>query len=237
MYMVKKLSSLFYRENTLNNLNKKIKLLGINAKYDAILFMNIRLFTSLILFIIVINLVNLGYMIAPILTYLYYRFLPNLYFDRKIKKRGKILEHDALYFFEILALSLESGETLMNAIDSTSKSIDSELSHEFKEVIREVKYGKSLDEALYSLKERIPSEAVNNIILNIKESNVFGNNIIDTLYNQIDYIREKIILESRAYIAKLPLKISIISVLFFIPLLLLLILGPVILKYFLGNLI
>ena len=39
-------------------------------------------------------------------------------------------------------------------------------------------------------------------------------------------------LETRASIAKLPLKISIISVLFFIPLLLLIILGPVILKYF-----
>ena len=82
------------------------------------------------------------------------------------------------------------------------------------------------------MKQRIPSDSVNNIILNIKESNLFGNNIIDTLYNQIDYIRERIILENRAYISKLPLKISIISVVFFIPLLLLLILGPVILNYF-----
>ena len=147
------------------------------------------------------------------------------------------MDNDALLFFSILTLTLESGKNLMNAIDSTSKSIDSDLSLEFKEVIREVEYGKSLAEALDNLKYRIPSSAVNNIILNIKESNIFGNSIIDTLYNQIDYIREKIILESRAYIAKLPLKISIISVVFFIPLLLLLILGPVILRYFLGNLI
>ena len=232
--MIRKVASLFYRDNTLNDINKRVKLLGVNAKADAVTFMNIRLFTSLIVFIIVINSVNFGYIISPILTYLYYRFLPNLYFGPKIRKRSKQLEHDALYFFEILALSLESGKNLMNAIDSTSKSIDSELSLEFKEVMREVKYGKSLDEALENLKSRIPSEAVNNIILNIKESNIFGNNVIDTLYNQIDYIREKIILESRAYIAKLPLKISILSVIFFIPLLLLLILGPVVLRYFLG---
>ena len=44
--------------------------------------------------------------------------------------------------------------------------------------------------------------------------------------------KRKIVLENRAYISKLPLKISIISVVFFIPLLLLLILGPVILKFF-----
>ena len=235
--MVRKLASLFYRDTTLNQINKKIKLLGVNAKYDAVTFMNFRLLTSLILFIVILNFVNFGYIFAPILTYVYYIVLPNLYFNPKIKSRGKQLERDALYFFEILALSLESGKNLMNAIDSTSRSIDSDLSLEFKEVIREVKYGKSLDESLDNLKYRIPSEAVNNIILNIKESNIFGNSIIDTLYNQIDYIREKIILESRAYIAKLPLKISIISVVFFIPLLLLLILGPVILRYFIGNLI
>ena len=82
------------------------------------------------------------------------------------------------------------------------------------------------------MKERIPSDSINNVILNIKESNLFGNNIIDTLYYQIDYIRERILLENRARIAKLPLKISIISVVFFLPLLLLLILGPVILNYF-----
>ena len=49
--------------------------------------------------------------------------------------------------------------------------------------------------------------------------------------NQINYLRETKILETRAYISKIPLKISVISVVFFIPLLLLLILGPVLINY------
>ena len=60
---------------------------------------------------------------------------------------------------------------------------------------------------------------------------MFGNNIIGTLNNQLDYLRESKILETKAYISKIPLKISVISVLFFIPLLLLLILGPVLINY------
>ena len=187
---------------------------------------------SILVFLITIASFKYGYILAPILTYLYYRFLPNLYFDSKIKRRSKKLDRDALYFFEILSLSLESGNNLTSAIKSSCKSIESDLSYEFREVIRETEFGKSLDEALDSMKERIPSDTVNNIILNIRESNVFGNNIIDTLYNQIDYIREKIVLENRASISKMPIKISIISVLFFIPLLLMLILGPVVLRYF-----
>lgn len=224
--------SLIYREKTINELNKKIKLLGINYKYNIYKFMTLRIISSIILFIIVLFLNDLGYILAPIITYLYYSFLPSMYFNPLIKKRSNRLDYQAMYFFEILALSIESGNNLINALKVTSNSIDNELSYEFREVIKEVEIGKSLDEAMTSLKERIPSDTINNIILNIKESNLFGNNIIDTLYNQIDYIREKIVLENRAKISKLPLKISIISVIFFLPLLLLLILGPVILNYF-----
>ena len=226
-----KLSAMIYRDKTIKKLEKKAKLLGINTKYNLYTFMNIRILSSILLFFVILYLIDFGYILAPIIVYFYYCLLPNLYFTPKIKKRSKQLDYEAMYFFEILALSLESGNNLISALKTTSESIDSELSREIKEVIREVNLGSSLDEALDDLKTRIPSDTVNNIILNIQESNVFGNNIIDTLYNQIDYIREKLVLENRAYIAKLPLKISIISVIFFIPLLLLLILGPVIINY------
>lgn len=232
--MINKIASLFYRKKTLKDIEKKIKLLGSSTKYTAITFMNFRIFTTIIIFLYILFTVNIGYLLAPIISYLYYLFLPNLYFDAKIKLRSRKLDKEGLYFFEILALSIESGNNLINAIEVTSNSIDSDLALEFRETIREVKYGKSLEEALDSLKLRIPSDTINNIILNIKESNLFGNSIIDTLYNQIDYIREKIMLETRASISKLPLKISIISVIFFVPLLLLIILGPVIIRYFMG---
>ena len=221
-----------YRDKTIEKIESKIKLLGVNSKYDAITFMNIRIITSIILFFVILYLIDFGYILAPIVVYFYYTLLPSLYFDSKIKKRSRELDYDAMYFFEILALSLESGKNLITALRLASNSIESSLSLEFREVIREVNLGKSLDNALDDMKTRIPSDSVNNIILNIRESNLFGNNIIDTLYNQIDYIREKLVLEQRSYIAKLPIKISIISVIFFIPLLLLLILGPVILNYF-----
>ena len=230
--LINRIASLLYRDKTLKKVEKKIKLLGISNSYNAITFMNIRVLSSILLFFVILYIVDFGYILAPIVTYLFYTMFLDLYFNSIIKKRSDVLDHDAMYFFEILALSLQSGKNLTNALKTTSYSINSNLALEFREVIREVEFGKSLDEALDSLKERIPSDTINNIILNIRESNLFGNNIIDTLYNQIDYIREKIILENRAYISKLPLKISIISVVFFVPLLLLLILGPVILNYF-----
>ena len=84
------------------------------------------------------------------------------------------------------------------------------------------------------MKKRIPSETINNIILNITQTDVFGNSILDTMYNQIEFLRDKQILEIKGQINKIPNKISIISVLFIVPLILLLVLGPVLLQ-FLGE--
>ena len=70
-----------------------------------------------------------------------------------------------------------------------------------------------------------------NMIKNLTQADMFGSSIIDTMYNQVDYLREKKKLEIKAEISKVPIKISIISVLFFVPLILLIILSPVILSY------
>ena len=131
----------------------------------------------------------------------------------------------------MLTLSLETGRNLAEAIEVTTNSVDGKLSSEFKESIREVSFGKSLSEALYDMQERIPSDTINNVILSLTQSNVYGNSIIENLYTQVDYLREKRKMEVKGKIGKVPVLISVISVLFFVPLLLILILGPVLLEY------
>ena len=76
-----------------------------------------------------------------------------------------------------------------------------------------------------------PSETVNNIILNIVQTNIFGNSILDTMYNQIEFLRDKQILQIKEKINKIPNKVSIISVIFIVPLILLLILGPFVIEF------
>ena len=80
------------------------------------------------------------------------------------------------------------------------------------------------------MKRKIPSETINNIILNMTQTSVFGNSILETMYHQIDFLRDKQILEIRGAINKIPNKVSIISVVFVVPLILLMILGPFIIN-------
>ena len=228
---IEELSRNIYSKYSKDDIEKRMRFLGINKEKDVLNFLNLRLITSIIIFFVIIYFIEWGYILGPIVVILYYIFLPNITIERKILKRRKRLESDAMYFFEILALSLESGNNLYNAIKLTCENIDSDLSNEFKRMMNDIEYGKSFNEAITDMEGRIPSDTIKNILLNIKEANSYGNNIIGTLNNQLDYLRETKILEAKAYISKIPLKISVISVIFFIPLLLLLILGPVLIDY------
>ena len=225
------ISKNIYSKYSKDDIKRRMILLGKNKESDVYKFLNLRLISSIIIFFVIIYFVEWGYILGPLAVILYYLLLPRITIDVKIKKRSKHLENEAMYFFEILALSLESGNNLYNAISITSDNIDGELSTEFRKMINDINYGKSFSEAISDMKKRIPSDTIGNILLNIKEANMFGNNIIGTLNNQLDYLRETRILETKAYISKIPLKISVISVVFFIPLLLLLILGPVLINY------
>jgi tight adherence protein C len=225
------ISKNIYSNYSFNDIRNRMKLLGCEDEKVILKFLNIRLLTSIVIFFVILYFVDWGYILSPIFVVLYYIFLPDLVINSKIKKRKAKLESEAMYFFEILSLSLESGNNLYNAIKVTSDNIDSEISNEFKKMMVDITYSKSFDEAINDMKDRIPSDTINNILLNIRESNMFGNSIIGTLNNQLDYLRETKILETKAYISKIPLKISVISVVFFIPLLLLLILGPVLINY------
>lgn len=219
-----------YQDKTINKITKKVKLLGVDCKYDVIDLLNKRVISSLALFFIILIFSSKGYIYGPIITIIYYFGIEYLFLDYKIKQRASKLDYEALYFFEVLALTLESGRNLKASLEMTADSIDNSLSREFKKCINEVNLGKSLTETLNDMKERIPSQTINNVILNITQSNIFGNSIVDSLYNQIDYLRENKVLEVKAKISKLPVKISAISVIFFIPIMLLIILSPVILN-------
>lgn len=231
-YKKNRFSIKIHSEESIKNMQKKIDLLGYKNTYDATVFLNARLLSSVCLFFVLLYLFEWGVVIAPIGTWLYYFFLPRLVIDKKIEARSMKLDEEAMYFFEVLTLSLETGRSLKTALEITANNIDSELSSEFKVALEEVKYGKSLNEALDNLKLRIPSDTINNIILNISQSNIFGNSIIETMYNQIDYVRDKQIMTTKARINKVPLKVSVISVIFFIPLIMLLILSPIIIEFF-----
>ena len=220
-----------YPKSVIKKLESKITLLGDDCKVTAKKFLYERLLGSIIIFIGLIIISKHSYITAPLFTILYYIAFTYIVIDYPIKVRKAKLEHESIFFFEILQLTLEGGRTLSQALDITSSNIDGELSKEFRKTLDEVKLGKSMVESLKDMKYRIPSSEINNTILNITESSIFGSNIIASLNSQLEYIRHKELMEVKGKIAKLPIKISVISVVLFVPLILLVILSPVLIEF------
>lgn len=220
-----------YRVKDIENIQSKLNMLGNDRKlkFDATGFLTARLLTTIILTIVLVF-TNIQNYVIPFILILYYNLFYYIFITDPINKRIKKLDLEALTFFEILTLTLQSGRNLENALEITVNNVDNELSKEFKKSLMEMKFGRSLMEALEDLKKRMPSETINNILLNITQTNIFGNSIIETMNNQVEYLREKQMMEVKSQINKIPNKVSIISVIFIIPLILLIILGPFIIE-------
>lgn len=224
--------SKIYSKATIRRITKKISALGVNNTMSINTYLTVKFFLLVAVFFIALFGYDYSYFAAPVITLAVYYIFDYIFLTLRIKKRAKILEKDAIFFFEVLALTIQSEKNLKLCLENTCAAIDSDLSSEFKQVLHEVKIGKSLTEALTDAKERIPSKNVNNILLNILESYVYGNSLSGTLENQINYLTDKRILDIKEQINKMPTKISVISVIFFVPLVLLLILGPLLINYF-----
>ena len=220
-----------YSAKELEEIETKLKCLGNDTKYTVTSFCTYRILVTILAFILTIIITDMGYIYAPFVAVIIYYLFYYLNITKKIALRNRKLEHQALYFFEILTLTLESGRNLENALIVTCDNVDSKLSLEFKKALDDMKFGKSLIETLTDFKKNISSDIIGNIILNIIQTNRFGNSILDTLYNEVDFLRQKELLTVKEQINKIPNKVSIISVLFIVPLILILILGPYLIEF------
>lgn len=219
-----------FSNKTISRFKKKSMALGIKNKSSYVSDLSLYLLVIIIAFVIsIIFCYHRFYLIIllPIGAALLFEFL---YYDVRLTKRRALLNKQALFFFQILSLTLESGNNLKGAIELTTSSISNDLSDEFKKALSDMRMGSTMNEALLDLEKRIPSEVITNIILNLTESNVYGSDMIKSLNTQIDYLNNKLVLSVREQINKMPIKISVVSVLLFIPIILLIILSPLIIE-------
>ena len=227
---MKNIMSKIYLKKDVDSINKKINMLG-NTRIDAVTFISLRILSTILFALFLVLFTNISYMFIPLFVIIFYFGYYHIFITKRLRKREEKLDREALYFFEVLTLTLESGKNLQNSLELTCKNVKNELSLEFERSLKEVYVGKTLIEALSDMQKRIPSENINNIIMNIMQTNYFGNSISSTMNNQVDYLREKQILDIRGQINKIPNKVSIVSVLFIVPLILLLVLGPYIVSF------
>lgn len=200
------------KKNKKNRISRKLQLMGLHLNYKVFGYM--RLVSTIILFIGLLFLSPYGYIVAPICALIYYFLLEYIILDLGIKRRKRLLESQANSFFRTFLLLLKSGRGIKNSLILTTSVLDNELSYEFRKELGNIKNGKTLEEGLSSLTLRIPSLIINNIITSVIEASRYGNNVLESILLQLEYIKEieeKRVLRSYRVV---PYKTALLSLMF-----------------------
>ena len=161
---MKSIALKLFSNKTIERFKKKNMALGINNKTTYV--SDLSLYFLVIFIALVVSIVFCYHkfyliLILPIAAALLFEFM---YYDVRLAKRKDLLNKEALFFFQILSLTLESGNNLKGAIELTTSSISNELSLEFKKALSDIRMGSTMNEALLDLEKRVPSEVISNYI-------------------------------------------------------------------------
>ncbi len=119
-----------------------------------------------------------------------------------VQNKRALLESDLLYSTRHLLLKLESGSSLLNALESVSK-LKTNSSVFFKEIIYDVSLGMPIEKALEKAIEYSPSKAFTKIIEEIQTSLVTGADLQKTLKSTLKDVTRQHLIAIQEYGKKL----------------------------------
>ncbi len=119
-----------------------------------------------------------------------------------ILHRAKEIDKDVLFSGRFLLIKLNSGKPLLQAFEEASHSYGVASSY-FKEIVREIQLGASIEEALDKSTEFCPSEKMKRILFQIDNSLKIGIDVSQVLESILDEISNNQLIELQRYGKKL----------------------------------
>ncbi len=119
-------------------------------------------------------------------------FVPRWYVKHLQGKRLKAFDSQLGDTIVLLANSLRSGYSLLQAMETASKELTPPISTEFQRVTREIGLGLSVQEALANFVRRIPSPDLDLLVTAINVQHEVGGNLAEILDTMAYTIRERV---------------------------------------------
>lgn len=191
-------------------LKKQLKIAGMKDTPEEIIRKSVKVslmmsFSMLILafFYIETQEGNLLWLPIIFLAALYIFFKYSLLQIRgRIIKRQKEIDRDVLFAGRYLLVKLNSGQPLINALVDASKSYGT-ASKYFRDIVREIELGKSVEDALSYESEYSPSEKFRKILFQISNAIKIGIDVTEFLEATLEDIANDQIIEIQRYGKKL----------------------------------
>ncbi len=155
--------------------------------------------------------------------------LPNLWLQMKIAKRKEIIRAGLPDALDLMVVCVVAGNGLDAAINRVTQEMglsNKPVSQEFELLNLELRAGKSRQDALRNLALRTDLEDVSSLVTLLIQTEKFGTSIAQALRIHSDSMRTKRFQRAEELAAKLPVKLIFPLILFILPSLFIVILGP-----------
>lgn len=117
--------------------------------------------------------------------------VPPMLVDRAISSRQRKFSNQLLDVLILIKGAVQAGYGLMQALDLAVNEIPAPASEEFARVIREVRFGISLEGALDNLSKRMENDELQIVVTAIIINTQVGGNLSTVLESTIDTIRDR----------------------------------------------
>lgn len=151
--------------------------------------------------------------------------------NRTIFERQGKINKGFPYVLDLLHLCVNSGQGINTAIQQLSDAIgDGPIREEFARVINAVRHGMNLSEAFRRMNERVQAPEVRAVLLALIQAIERGTQVGEALALQAEQLRFSRLMSVEEQVQKLPTKMTLPVILFFMPCTLIVILGPIIIS-------
>lgn len=172
----------------------------------------------------------LGWVVLILLIPIGFR-LPRIYLASLIRKRQKNIEFELPYVIDLLSLAIESGLDLTGGIAKVvEKQRNTDIIVEFKMFLQDLKVGKSMEEALADMAERVRVLSFFSFVSSLIQAQRLGAEIGPTLRAQAEQMRYQRMILAEERVNKLPVKLLVPLVFFIFPSISVLLIGPAVLQ-------
>ncbi len=155
--------------------------------------------------------------------------LPSYWVERRLQQRQEDVTNGFPDSLDLMLVCVEAGQSLDQAILRVAKETKASsptLAEEFEVVANEMRAGKDRVTVLRDMAERCGVNDISSFVTVLVQSANFGTSISDALRVYADEMRDKRVLRAEEKANVLPTKLTIGTMLFTVPPLLIIMVGP-----------
>lgn len=154
-------------------------------------------------------------------------YLPWFFVRRRAAKRARRIDRKLPDAIDLIVTSVEAGLGLQAAMLMVAEKFEGPIGEEFTQVVRETSLGRARSEALNAMATRAGSRDLSLFARAVNQAEQMGISISEVLRNQAAEVRDRRRQYAREQAAKIPVKLTIPTIMFIFPTLFLILLGPV----------